>query len=198
MADKSGNFGKAMFDMFGVGKEDSAPAQAKPVQAKPAQAKPVQPKPEVKADAFAVAPEVKPVKTGKTVIAEGTVLEGMIRSKGDIEIMGEFKGNIYTDGKVTVMSKLVGTIEAGNLVIIGTEVTGDAVVKNDFEIDGNSAITGNIASGNITCLGRVFGDLDIKENMTLGEKAEINGNIKMGSMSVAKGAKITGKVEMQN
>lgn len=195
---KKDNFGAAMFDMFGVGGKSEEPAnkpEEKHVEFTEPEVKAPERKPEPVAAAAPVA--MKP-NYGKSVVATGTTFEGNITAHGDIEISGELKGNIYSEGKVTIMSKINGNIKAATVAIFGCEVGGDIQATGTVEMDAASAITGNISANNIICAGSVTGDLDIKDNLALSDTAVINGNIKMASMSVAKGARITGKLEMQD
>ncbi len=48
------------------------------------------------------------------------------------------------------------------------------------------------------CSGTVKGDLDIQDNLVLDESAQIDGNIKVDTISVARGAKISGNIEMRS
>lgn len=200
---KKDNFGSAMFDMFGVGKGgEKEPAKETPEKRVEFTAPEVK-APEHKSEpapapaAKTVAPAAKPVYA-KSVIGVGTTFEGNVTTHGDLEISGELKGNVYSEGKVVVMSNTTGNIKAATVSIFGCQVNGDIVTTGLLEIDATSSVNGNIIAGNIICAGTVTGDLDIKENFALSDSGVINGNIKMASMSVAKGAKITGKLEMQN
>ena len=212
---KDSNFGKAMFEMFGVGKDESKPVQKETIKKKekvepevvkkplefddiefkpdpvPVKHETAEAKPEV------IIPEIKPSRPGKSVIAAGTFFEGTIKTEGDLDIAGDFKGNIISDGKVSILNRYEGNIQAGDLTIVSTEVIADIMVKGNVDIDVNSVLKGNVKAGNINCSGTIVGDLDIDDNLTLSEQAQINGNIRMSSLSVAKGAKVTGKIEMK-
>ena len=84
---KKDNLNQAMYEMFGVGKapETEAPkaAPAEAPKAAPA-AKPVE------------APKAAPVAESipVTYLAPGTVLEGKLTARGDVEIAGELKGDV--------------------------------------------------------------------------------------------------------
>ena len=218
---KNDGFGKAMFDMFGVGKDENekgAPAkepEIKVMKAEIPQSAKAAPAPQpaknvsapqpVKAEAApAPAPQpVKPVpvqpvtpKYEKTYVAVGTVFEGTIATKGDIDIAGDVKGTIVAEGGVLLSSKLLGNVTAKSVTVNNCEVTGDIVASGDVLISEKGVVNGNIKANNIACAGRVLGDLNITEAMVLEHNAVINGNIRMGAMQVARGAKIIGNVEM--
>ena len=206
---KNDGFGKAMFDMFGVGKEEEkkgAPAKEpevkvmkadipQPVKKEEAVSKPV--------NNAAASQPVKPVpvqpvtpRYEKTYVAVGTVFEGTIATKGDIDIAGDVKGTIVADGGVLLSSKLLGNVTAKSVTVNNCEVTGDIVASGDVLISEKGLVNGNIKANNIACAGKVIGDLNITEAMILEHNAVINGNIKMGAMQVARGAKIIGNIQM--
>ncbi|MEM9996506.1 MAG: polymer-forming cytoskeletal protein [Bacteroidota bacterium] len=84
--------------------------------------------------------------TGPTnnIIGAGTVIEGSLRSKADIHIGGEIKGDVHVEGR-TVLSgegKIDGTLESGSADLSGTvigdvAVTGRLVLKNTARVEGN-------------------------------------------------------------
>ena len=206
---KNDGFGKAMFDMFGVGKEEEekkgAPAKEPEVKVMKADI----PQPMKKEETVSrpvntvTAQPVKPVpvqpvtpRYEKTYVAAGTVFEGTIATKGDIDIAGDVKGTIVADGGVLLSSKLLGNVTAKSVTINNCEVTGDIVASGDVLISEKGLVNGNIKANNIACAGKIIGDLNITEAMILEHNAVINGNIKMGAMQVARGAKIIGNIQM--
>lgn len=205
---KNDGFGKAMFDMFGVGKEEEkkgAPVKEPEVKVMKADI----PQPMKKEETVSqpvntvTAQPVKPVpvqpvtpRYEKTYVAAGTVFEGTIASKGDIDIAGDVKGTIVSDGGVLLSSKLLGNVTAKSVTVNNCEVTGDIVASGDVLISEKGLVNGNIKANNIACAGKVIGDLNITEAMILEHNAVINGNIKMGAMQVARGAKIIGNIQM--
>ncbi|CDA82183.1 unknown [Firmicutes bacterium CAG:176] len=103
---------RTMFELFGVGSEDDKVLAAggkkpavkpEPVKTAPVQA-PVQPVVKAKAASY---------------LAAGTSLEGTLRSDGDVEIAGAFKGEVITTGTVTLRSVIQSNITAGSLNLIG-------------------------------------------------------------------------------
>ena len=94
---------RTMFELFGVGSEDDKVLAAggkkpavkpEPVKTAPVQA-PVQPVVKAKAASY---------------LAAGTSLEGTLRSDGDVEIAGAFKGEVITTGTVTLRSVIQSNI----------------------------------------------------------------------------------------
>lgn len=197
--DKKSNMKQAMFEMFGVGSDNSANAQPVKEEARPQPVKEeVHPQPAKRlADkAAAVAPAKKPAAA--SYLAAGTVLEGTLQSDGDIEIAGEFKGDITTTGTVTLHSAIQGNVTASSLKLSGCKLMGDIIVNGIVFISQDSTVRGNVTAKELQCAGQVTGDLKISENTSLESTAQVNGNVVTGSISVIKGAVIRGGVEIKS
>ena len=197
--DKKSNMKQAMFEMFGVGSDNSANAQPVKEEARPQPVKEeVHPQPAKRlADkATVVAPVKKPAAA--SYLAAGTVLEGTLQSDGDIEIAGEFKGDITTTGTVTLHSAIQGNVTASSLKLSGCKLMGDIIVNGIVFISQDSTVRGNVTAKELQCAGQVTGDLKISENTSLESTAQVNGNVVTGSISVIKGAVIRGGVEIKS
>ena len=123
--DKKSNMKKAMYEMFGVGGDGSEAASTAPAQVKSASV-------EVKSAPGAEKKSVDhaPVKTPEarpaaSFLAPGTVFEGSFRAKGDIEIAGELKGDVASEGSVLLRSNLQSNITAGSVKLTGCTLIGD-------------------------------------------------------------------------
>ena len=125
-------------------------------------------------------------------------MEGTLRSDSDVEICGDFKGEIASDGKVTIHANTNSSIAAAELVLIDCNLVGDSMVTGDMSINEKSAVAGNIRAANLTCSGVIKGNLNIAGNITLGETAQILGDIKTGTLAMSRGAKVSGKIDMDN
>ncbi len=133
-----------------------------------------------------------------TYLAAGTTFRGTLSTRGDVEIAGDFEGEIDARGKVTLRANVTSKISAARLVLEGCCLEGDVEVNGSVEVDEHSVIRGNIRAENMTCAGKVQGDLDIQDDLVLKGSAAIDGNIRADTISVSKGAKITGTVEMHS
>lgn len=196
---KKDNFNKAMFDMFGVGTDagtEPAPEYEK-VEEKTrggltdnAVAK------ETVVTAAVNAEAAPAVAAERTYIGRGTVIEGNIKAEGDVELLGELKGDIESDGKVTLHTSVTGNVRAKSLTFVGGELTGDIFTGGSFVLGRDSVVNGNIQANDVTCAGSINGNIDIKDTLMLEETAVINGDIKTGFLSMSRGAVVRGKVEM--
>ncbi len=149
-----------------------------------------------KASVVAAPPQSKPRRTNCTYFAEGTTMEGTLHCDSDVEICGDFKGSITSEGKVTIHANTTSDIESMELVLVGCTLSGDSNISGDVMVDSKSAITGNINSGNLTCSGIIHGNLNVTGNITLTENAQVVGDIHTGTLAMSRGAKVSGKIDM--
>ena len=207
---KKENLSQAMFEMFGVGKEPAAEKTAP-------KAAPAPKAPELEADlleeirkevAAEVQAEVKaapvsapapaPVEENipVTYLAPGVTLEGKLTAKGDVEIAGQFKGEIVTEGKVIVRSLVQSNISAGSLNVMSGGIVGDVHIKESILLSSGTCLKGNVFAGDLVCSGAIKGDVEVKGNLALDINASVEGNITTGTMTMAQGAVISGAVTM--
>lgn len=191
------NFNKAMFDMFGVGKDEEAAVQ-QPVQPAPQPQEKVQEKQvaaPVKAEPVQPTVAPKPI-VPVTYLAPGTAVEGKLDAKGDVEIAGSFKGDINATGKVTIHSSINGNVTAESLCIQDCSLTGDVKVSGQVTVNKGSVIKGNIFAGELFCSGQVKGDLNVKGHSAFDGCAVVEGNIVTQTMTMARGSRISGALTM--
>ena len=195
---KKDNFNKAMFDMFGVGTDaDTEPAPEYEKVEEKTQGGLTDAAVVKEAVTAAVSSNPAPNAVAeRTYIGRGTVIEGTIKAEGDVDILGDFKGDIESGGKVTLHTSISGNVKAEALTFLGDKLVGDIHTTGSFTLGRNSAMTGNIHANDVTCAGSINGNIDIKGTLMLEETAVVNGDIKTGFMSMSRGAVVRGKVEM--
>lgn len=138
-----------------------------------------------------------PVKRANcTYFAEGTSMEGTLRSDSDVEICGDFKGEIAADGKVTIHANTTSSVAAAELILLDCKLIGDAMVSGDISINDGSSVAGNLRAENVICSGNIKGNLNVSGNITLTENAQVLGDIKTGTLTMSRGAKVSGKIDM--
>lgn len=182
---------------------DTNPVESAPIAAEPAP-KAAEPAPKAAEPAPKAAEparsEYSPFESSRrsncTFLAEGTSMEGSLRCVNDVEICGDFKGELYTEGKATIHANTMSNVTAGDLVLVDCSLTGDAQVKNTVTVNEKSTITGNVAAANLICSGTIRGNLTVSGNITLTESAQVFGDIKSDTLAISRGAKVSGKVEM--
>ncbi len=178
------NMKQAMYEMFGVGggaEGKEAPAKA-PESAKPE---------------TAAAPAPAPARAVASYLGPGTVLEGTLRSSGDVEIAGSFKGDIVTEGTVRLCSNIESNVTAECVELAGCSLTGDVVAKGTVTVSEGAKIRGSVTAGELLCAGEITGDLNVSGNTALEQRARVDGKVQTGTISVVRGAVIRGAVEMK-
>lgn len=200
MGSNINNMKQAMFEMFGVGagtEVEIIPAEVAVTEEVivPAVQTPVT---EVAATApVAPAPSIPMRQVAMSYIAAGTVFEGTMRCDGDVDIAGEFKGDVEAEGTVSLYASMEGSISAGSLTLTGCTLTGNATLSDTLTISENAGVCGNISAKDVHCAGEVNGDMDLSGHIALERTAKVRGNISTGSFSVEKGALLCGSLDIK-
>ena len=200
---KIDNFKQAAYDMFGVGSAADFAAQNTSDSESTGSAHPAEPVVSGELTA-STRPQTVSGPSGApyvlvpaTYLAPGTVMEGTLRSKGDVEIAGTFKGDIITEGDVILHTSIEGNVTSNNLSLVDCSVTGDCTVTTLLRIDSSSSIKGNISAAELVCSGSVVGNIDVRGNATFDSSAIVDSNITAGSIAMERGAKISGQLNMK-
>ena len=93
---------------------------------------------------------------------------------------------------------LQGRLEIqGDLKVAGT-VEGDLKVTGDVTIDATATVQAAIEGANISVRGNVTGNVTAKRRLTLAGTGRLNGDVKVGRLTVEDGASLNGNVTMQS
>lgn len=105
-----------------------------------------------------------------TIIAYGVKVEGEFTCSGDIQIEGEVRGNIHSDGdlKVGDRSKIQAHVSVQNAHISG-ELHGNLQVAGKLELTESANINGDV----------------VADILVMAAGAKINGTIRMGELQTA-------------
>lgn len=188
---KKDNFSQAAYEMFGIGRGGSK-READKTAEKPAESAAM----DVEEDemSLTVAPtvaEVKPLekvpeKPKTTLLAEGSVFEGTLHTKGDVEIAGVFKGDIFSEGNV----------QGGNVELVTSSVQGDVSAKELLKIGPQSVIGGNIKTKDMICSGRIVGNVESSGRVTLTTGSALTGDLTAATIAVMEGALMEGRFKI--
>ena len=99
-----------------------------------------------------------------------------------------------------------------NIITVGTLIKGDITASGDFRLDGtlegniqlngklvvgdSGVVTGNVMCQNANIIGTVYGNLSVKELLSLHTSARVRGDILINKLSIEPGAVFTGKCRM--
>lgn len=109
------------------------------------------------------------------MIGEGTVIEGTVRSEGDIRISGQVIGKVYVRGKAMLTQD--GGIE-GDLSATSADVAG--VIKGTAEVEERLVLKGTARVEATVKAGR----------LVIEEGAVFNGDCQMGGLGVVAAAQL--------
>lgn len=104
-------------------------------------------------------------------------------SAGSINLImqGTFiEGNITTPGNIRIDGRLKGTLQCEGKVVVGPE----------------GLIEGNVVCNQADVSGKVRGNLNVKDLVTLKSTSDVTGDIVTGKLSIEPGAVFTGRCNM--
>ena len=83
----------------------------------------------------------------------------------------------------------------GDLKVAGT-VEGELKVSGDVSIDSTANVQATIEGANVTVRGQVNGNVTARRRLTLGGSGHLNGDVRVGRLTVEDGATLNGTVAM--
>ena len=195
------NFRKAAFDMFGVGR-DVEPRAEEPEDGEDLTAgegmEPGDGLEELFAHSVRPAEPIRPAepKYQTTVLAAGSVFEGTLRAKGGVDLACEFKGDIFAEGDVVMRTSLEGNVEGKRVELISCAIHGDIKAGAQVRVDRGSSVKGNVVTRDLTCSGKVEGDITASGHVVLESDAVLTGNLTAATLSIDEGAAIDGSLKV--
>jgi cytoskeletal protein CcmA (bactofilin family) len=101
-----------------------------------------------------------------TVIGAGVMVEGDIKAKGDVVIVGALQGSVTTEGHIQILesAQVKATVTAGSLFVAG-EVVGTTVISQKTELTSTGNITGELTTGQLVVAegGQVQGSVTMRQ-----------------------------------
>ncbi len=85
----------------------------------------------------------------------------------------------------------------GDLKVHGT-VEGELKVSGDVAIESTATVQATIEGGSVSVRGQVTGNVSAKRRLTLGGSGRLNGDVRVGRLTVEDGATLNGNVTMQS
>ncbi|MBU0671908.1 MAG: polymer-forming cytoskeletal protein [Candidatus Margulisbacteria bacterium] len=85
-----------------------------------------------------------------SIIGEKAKFKGELVSDGSVSLNGEFEGEIISKGEVIIGrgSKMVGSVKGGSVVVSG-KVEGNIIASQSLEIAKSGKVHGDLAGGKI-------------------------------------------------
>lgn len=130
--------------------------------------------------------------TDTAVIPQGTVINGNISMTGRLEMYGEVNGNIDSDDRVDICGNVTGNIKANDLYTKDSLIVGQVDCAQEAVVYENTVILGGINAENLVVDGAVQGRLDIRDGITVGDRAIVDSDIRAKTIQVNNGAILNG------
>ena len=83
----------------------------------------------------------------------------------------------------------------GDLKVHGT-VEGELKVSGDVAVESTATVQASIEGANVSVRGQVSGNVTARRRLTLGGSGRLNGDVKVGRLTVEDGATLNGNVAM--
>ncbi len=136
-------------------------------------------------------------KTETSTISQDMVITGSLEATNNVKILGTILGNVTSKGEVWVSGKVEGDIFAARLNFDAPSTNGNINVTDTTRIAEQSTVNGNINSVNVYVSGTVNGDIIASGHTSLLSTAVVTGNIETGTLEIASGAVINGKIAIK-
>ena len=131
-----------------------------------------------------------------TVISRSMVIVGEITSTGNIDIYGDVKGSVRTDGDIKATGKVAGDMAGNSFALNGCTIQGNITAKGNVIIGPNTVVVGDIKAENIKINGKVKGNLMVGKMSEFLENALVVGDVRSQTISMSQGAKLHGNVSV--
>ena len=91
---------------------------------------------------------------------------------------------------------LQGRLEVEGDLNIAGKVEGELKASGSVTIDSGASVQASIEGANVSVRGHVTGNVTAKRRLTLGGSGRLNGDVKVGRLTVEDGATLNGNVTM--
>jgi cytoskeletal protein CcmA (bactofilin family) len=102
------------------------------------------------------------------------------------------------DAKESVISSeitITGKIDGAGHVRIAGRFEGDVHIDGDLTIDAGAKLTGSVHAHSVAIGGEVEGNIESAESVEILSTGVLNGDLKAGTLTVASGSRMRGRVE---
>ena len=90
---------------------------------------------------------------------------------------------------------ITGKIDGTGHVRIAGKFEGDVHIQGDLTIDAGAKLTGSVRAASVTIGGEIEGNIDNAESVEILSTGVLNGDLKAGTLTVASGSRMRGRVE---
>jgi cytoskeletal protein CcmA (bactofilin family) len=102
------------------------------------------------------------------------------------------------EAKESVISaeiSITGTINGSGHVRIAGRFEGDVHIEGDLTVEAGAKLTGGVRANSVTIGGEIEGNIESAESVEILSTGILNGDLKAGTLTVASGSRMRGRVE---
>lgn len=147
-------------------------------------------------DAVVEASTKNAVTPQTSVILANTFIRGEIVSEGNVTIAGGLEGNISAKGNVRVSGTITGNVDADRVDLSAGTVNGNVTAAQSVSLDSASSISGDVSANVLNSDGNIQGEVNVRGDAIFLSRSRVEGHISAGTISVEKGAKLKGTVHI--
>jgi cytoskeletal protein CcmA (bactofilin family) len=93
---------------------------------------------------------------------------------------------------------LQGRLEVQGDLRIAGNVEGELKASGDVTVDASATIQAGVEGANVSVRGQVTGNVTARKRLTLGGSGRLNGDVRVGRLTVEDGATLNGNVTMSS
>src|SRR5687768_7115656 len=134
--------------------------------------------------------EVAMTDTESPVKSESDYLVDLAPSTARRAARGPVKESVIS-ADITITGKING---AGHIRIAG-QFEGDVHIEGDLTVDAGAKLTGGVRAKSVTIGGEIDGNIESAESVEILSTGVLNGDVKAGTLTVASGSRMRGRVE---
>jgi cytoskeletal protein CcmA (bactofilin family) len=106
------------------------------------------------------------------------------------QVSREVKESVIS-AEITISGKING---AGHVRIAG-RFEGDVHIEGDLTVEAGAKLTGGVRANSVTIGGEIEGNIESAESVEILSTGILNGDLKAGTLTVASGSRMRGRVE---
>lgn len=132
----------------------------------------------------------------RTVISKNTVIRGALQTEDSIRMYGQVLGDIDCKSNILMAGKVRGNTSAANAYIMDAQVDGNMLCDDVINVTDDAWVLGNIRAQQAQINGKIKGNIEIRNTISIGAHSSIIGNISTDELEIKRGAFVNGQIIM--
>jgi len=133
-----------------------------------------------------------------SIFSKGLIIDGNVSVESPLLMKGKVNGNLFCKQSIDISddAQINGEVHAKALNLNNGKIYGDVKVKDQSVLQKGTYIKGNISSNTLDINGMIEGDIYAQSEISFFDQANIQGDINALSISIEKGALISGAMNV--